>query len=307
MSDWSRIEERLLAVAPGCVRRKVLLAPFTSYNIGGPSRLFVEPTSEDMVGEVLTVLDEEGVEPFVLGGGSNLLIADDGWDGVTLHIGHNLSGWEFDGTEAEVKAGTILLDFIREVVQLGLGGMELMAGIPGGLGGALRMNAGAFGHEIEGTVVKVRGYFPDGVPVALGRSAIEFGYRSAPELQKVIITSARFSFKPEDANVLKTRMDDVLLLRAEKQPLEYPSCGSVFKRPPGYYAGALIQEVGMKGKVHGNAQVSPRHAGFIVNLGGATAKEIRELMTIVSDKVQERFGVELQREVKFVGFDDVRE
>ncbi len=307
MTDWTRIAERLETAAPGCVKRDVVLAPYTSYTIGGPSRLFVEPTEASQVGKILEVLDAEKVEPLLLGGGSNMLIADTGWDGVTLHIGNRLSGWSFEGDAAEVNAGTNLLDFIRAAVNRGLGGMELMAGIPGSVGGALRMNAGAFGQEIEGAVVKVRGFFPDGAEVALGRTAIEFGYRSAPELQQVIITSARFEFSKEDPKVLTDRMDDVLRMRKTKQPLEFPSCGSVFKRPPGYYAGALIEEVGIKGKVHGRAQVSTKHAGFIVNLGGATAVQVRELIELVAAKVKERFGVELEREVKLIGFDDVRE
>ncbi len=307
MTDWSRIEQLMNEVAPGFVRENLLLAPFTSYNIGGASRLIVEPDSEQMVGDVLKVLAKEKVKPFILGGGSNVLISDDGWDGVTLHIGSNLSGWEFAGNDANVKAGSSLLEFICGAVKHGLGGMESMAGIPGEVGGALRMNAGAFGQEIESTVKEVRGFTINGEQVAFGRDAIDFGYRSAPELQDIIITSAHFEFKPSDADVLNARMDDVLAMRLEKQPLEYPSCGSVFKRPPGNYAGALIEEVGLKGMVHGSAQVSVKHAGFIVNIGGAKALDVRELIQIITDKVKDRFGVELQREVKFVGFDDVRE
>ncbi|MCB2213116.1 UDP-N-acetylmuramate dehydrogenase [bacterium] len=307
MTDWMQVESWLKQVDPRQVEANKILAPLTSYTIGGPARLFVAPVSEENVDKVLETLTLLEIEPFVLGGGSNVLISDTGWDGVVLHIGQNLSGWEFEGNTATVFAGTSLLPFIRAAVNRGLGGMELMAGIPGSVGGALRMNAGAFGQEIEASVVKVRGFFPDGAKVALGRAAIEFGYRSAPELQRVIITSAQFEFSKEDTNVLTERMDDVLRMRKTKQPLEFPSCGSVFKRPPGYYAGALIEEVGMKGKVHGRAQVSTKHAGFIVNLGGATAKQVRELMELVAAKVKKRFGVELEREVKLIGFDDVRE
>lgn len=307
MTNLRHLEMRLSMAAPGDVRRDVVLAPYTSYRIGGPSTLFVAPSTEEAVGAVLRVLHEESVTPFILGRGSNLLVSDEGWKGVTLYIGEPLSGWDFDGTRADVRAGTLLIDFIREAVSRGLTGMELMAGIPGGVGGGLRMNAGAFGQEIEATVREVRGFRPDGRSVTLDRSAIEFGYRTAPELTRVIITGASFEFEREDPEVLRGRMEDVLALRAQKQPLEYPSCGSVFKRPPGYYAGALIEEVGMKGHRHGNVQVSPKHAGFIVNLGGARAAEVRELMEMVAGKVRERFGVELQREVKWIGFDDVDE
>jgi UDP-N-acetylmuramate dehydrogenase len=280
------------------------IAPHTSYRIGGPAGVWVEPKTERAVGQVLDAVHQHGERLFVLGGGSNVLVADDGFDGVVLHLGENLSGWSFDAQHAQVLAGSKLLDLIRVAVRRGCGGMELMAGIPGSVGGALRMNAGAFGQEIEATVRNVRGFLSDGTPVAKDRKQINFGYRSAPELQSVIITSASFEFEKKDAKTLGDRVQDILDIRAEKQPLEYPSCGSVFKRPPGYYAGALIEEVGMKGVRQGNAQVSEKHAGFILNTGGASANEVRQLMQQVADAVVNRFGVELEREVRLIGFEE---
>lgn len=279
-----------------------VIAPHTSYRIGGPAAIWVEPSNEIAVGRVLELVHDSHEKLFILGGGSNVLISDEGWDGVVLHMGKKLAGWTFEGNNAFVLAGTLLLDFIREAVQHNLGGMELMAGIPGSVGGALRMNAGAFGQEIEGAIREVRGFTKDGKPCSINKKDIQFGYRSAPELQTMVITSARFEFTPEVGDILSNRVQDILELRAEKQPLEYPSCGSVFKRPKGYYAGALIEEVGFKGRKHGRAQVSEKHAGFILNRGGASAKEVRELMEMVASAVRERFGVELEREVKFVGF-----
>lgn len=300
----SDLEKKLRSIADVKVEAGHLLAPHTSYRIGGPAALWVEPETENAVGNVLEAVHGSGEKLFVLGGGSNVLIADEGWQGVVLHLGKSLSGWEFSGTRAKAFAGTILLDFIRESVRRGLGGMELMAGIPGSVGGGLRMNAGAFGQETESTVREVHGFRLDGQPVTIQRSGIEFGYRKAPQLEQVVITSAMFEFTEQDATVLEERVRDILDLRAEKQPLEYPSCGSVFKRPPGYYAGALIEEVGFKGRRHGKAQVSEKHAGFILNTGGATAREVRELMEMVAATVKERFGVELEREVKLIGFSE---
>ncbi|MCB2197828.1 UDP-N-acetylmuramate dehydrogenase [bacterium] len=288
----------------GEVATGIELAPFTSYRIGGPTNIWVAPEDEESVGEALRLVHESDLPLFLLGWGSNVLVADEGWPGVTLYLGKNLSGFEIEGTHAMALSGTWLLDFIRATVAEGLGGMELMAGIPGGVGGALRMNAGAFGQEIESTVKSVRGFDRSGVPFVASREEVSFGYRRAPELDDRVITSAEFEFKREDSQTLIERVEDTLAIRAKKQPLEHPSCGSVFKRPPGYYAGALIEESGFKGKKYGRAMVSDKHAGFILNTGGATAKEVYELITKVIETVNERFGVKLEREVKLVGFEE---
>jgi UDP-N-acetylmuramate dehydrogenase len=242
---------------------------------------------------------------FILGLGSNLLVSDKGWPWVTLYLGTNISGWSFDGTEATALAGTPLLGLIRAAVEQGLGGMELMAGIPGGVGGALRMNAGAFGQEIEQTTVAVKGFRMDGTPFEAARKGINFSYRRVPDLEQVVITSGQFRYEKKDAALLKDRMNDILSLRAKKQPLNYPSCGSVFKRPPGYYAGALIEEAGLKGERIGGAMISPKHAGFILNVDNAKAVDIYRLIRRIEDRVYDRFGVKLEREVKLIGeFDD---
>jgi UDP-N-acetylmuramate dehydrogenase len=238
---------------------------------------------------------------FIMGRGSNLLVSDKGWQGVTLYIGENLSGWTIQQTDARVMAGTLLTELIHVAVANGLAGMELMAGIPGGVGGALRMNAGAFGQEIESTTVSVIGFEFDGSPFEAKHDSIEFSYRHVPALENVVITSGRFRYSRENAAVLKERMEDILALRARKQPLEYPSCGSVFKRPSGYYAGALIEEAGLKGKKIGGAMVSEKHAGFILNVDNATATDVYALIRRIEDSVLERFGVKLEREVKLIG------
>ena len=193
------------------------------------------------------------------------------------------------------------MDFIRAATDKGLGGMEMLAGIPGGVGGALRMNAGAFGCEIEAVTQSVQGYKYDGSPFEAGRGAINFDYRHVPELNEVVITSARFIFEAATAATLRARVDDILALRRKKQPLKHPSCGSVFKRPAGYYAGALIEEAGLKGRRIGGAMISPKHAGFILNTGRAKASDVYALIRLVENTVLERFGVRLEREVKLIG------
>ena len=167
------------------------------------------------------------------------------------------------------------------------------------------MNAGAFGQEIEQTTVKVNGFQMDGSFFEAERSEINFNYRQVPQLERVVITSGEFCFQKAATDTLKQRMNDILALRAKKQPLNYPSCGSVFKRPPGYYAGALIEEAGLKGECVGDAMVSPKHAGFILNTAKANAADVLSLIRRIEDKVWDRFGVKLEREVKLVGeFDE---
>jgi UDP-N-acetylmuramate dehydrogenase len=299
--DLQDLASQLSAVAEGDVRIGMPLASCTSYRIGGPTAVWAAPGSEDGVRRVLEVVRTAAVPLFVLGRGSNLLVSDRGWPGVTLYIGKNLNGLRFSGEQAEVEAGALLMDVIRAAVDRGLGGMEQMAGIPGGVGGALRMNAGAFGREIESVTASVAGFKADGSPCRIARPGIAFDYRCAPQLEEMIITSARFRFQTESAALLRARVDEILALRRRKQPLEHPSCGSVFKRPPGYYAGALIDSSGLKGERIGGAEVSRKHAGFILNVGGATARDVYRLIRRIEERVFERVGIRLEREVRLVG------
>ena len=277
------------------------LAPFTSYKIGGSTAVWIAPVTNEGVGRALEVIHKKKVPLLVLGRGSNLLVSDHGWEGVTLYLGENFSGWRFDDRQATVQAGTLLMDLIHAAVKNGLSGLELLAGIPGGVGGALCMNAGAFGQEIKQVTVSVSGFRRDGSVFLAKRHRISFDYRRVPELEKVVITSAFFQFTEKDPGALKTRMEDILALRAAKQPLNYPSCGSVFKRPAGYYAGALIEESGLKGRRIGGAMVSPKHAGFILNVDDAKAIDVYALIQLIEARVLDRFGVQLEREVKLIG------
>jgi UDP-N-acetylmuramate dehydrogenase len=300
-SEPSKIASQLATVAAADVQVDKPLAPYTSYKIGGPTAVWVAPVSEDGVGRTLEIIHRNDAPLFVLGRGSNVLLSDRGWDGVTLYLGENLSAMAFDGRQARVLAGTLLLDLIRAAVKKGLAGMEQLAGIPGGIGGALRMNAGAFGQEIESATRTVKGFRRNGSPFQAIRNDISFDYRWVPELEDVVITSAVFGFEDLDPQILSDRMEDILALRAKKQPLKYPSCGSVFKRPAGYYAGALIEEAGLKGERIGGAMVSPQHAGFILNVDRASAADVYALIDLIEKKVFERFGVRLEREVRLIG------
>ena len=299
--DPFELAAHLADVIDGQIGTDRPLAPFTSYKIGGPTAVWVAPVTQVDVGRALEVIHESKVPLFILGRGSNLLISDHGWDGVTLYLGENLNNWTFERRQAKVLAGTLLMDLIRAAVEKGLSGLELLAGVPGGVGGALRMNAGAFGQEIEKVTVSVSGFRRDGSPFFADRHEINFDYRRVPELDRVVITSAFFHFTEEDAGALRARMEDILTLRAGKQPLNYPSCGSVFKRPAGYFAGALIEESGLKGKRIGGAMISRKHAGFILNVDNAKAVDVYALIRLIEARVLDRFGVQLEREVKLIG------
>jgi UDP-N-acetylmuramate dehydrogenase len=299
--NLDEIARRVSEISGVVVRRDVPLAPFTAYRIGGPARIMITPRQLDTVGRVLAHLSDSDLPLVILGGGTNLLVSDKGWDGIVLQIDRNLSGWRFDGTRVRVLAGTWLLDLIRAVIGRGLAGMERMAGIPGTVGGALRMNAGAFDQEVESVTLNVQGFHRNGQPFEASRDEIDFGYRRAPLLEDVVLTSAVLQLKPGDTVALQHRMESTLKRRARRQPLEFPSCGSVFKRPANEYAGRLIEACGLKGTRIGGAMVSPKHAGFIVNADRATAADIHRLILKIESDVYARFGVRLEREVKLIG------
>ncbi len=277
------------------------IGEFTSYRIGGPGQVWAAPATEAVVGCLLQAIHLCRLPLLVLGGGTNVLVSDRGWAGVVLHIAHNLSGWRFNGNRVAVQAGTLLMDLVRASVGRGLAGLESMAGIPGTVGGALRMNAGAFGQEIGAATLSVSGFHRNGDPFTISGADIRFGYRSAPELENVVITSAELRLGPDRVEALQNRVEEILSRRAASQPLEYPSCGSVFKRPPGDYAGRLIEAAGLKGTRLGGAEVSSKHAGFIVNIDRASACDVYRLIALVQTTVSERFGVQLEPEVKIIG------
>ena len=272
------LAEELSAATCADIAADRQLAPYTAYRIGGPTDLWVAPRTEADICATVRLAHDHATPLFVLGRGSNVLVSDSGWRGITLYLGKNLSGWQIRGQTIEALAGSLLHDIVTAAAAAGLAGIEQLAGIPGGLGGALRMNAGAFGQEIATAVGSVRGITTRGEPFEADGNRLDFGYRQAPRLNRVVITGARLELNKERPAVIKNRIADILAVRTRKQPLDCPSCGSVFKRPPGYYAGALIEEAGLKGERVGGAEVSRKHAGFILNTGRASAGDVYRLI-----------------------------
>jgi len=296
-----KLVQDLTAAAHGKIKVREPLAPYTSYRLGGPTPVMLFPDSETEISSILSIIHTANQPLLVIGKGSNVLISDHGWEGITLYLGDNLSGWWFENDRAYAMAGTTLLEFVKACCEKGLAGLERLAGIPGAVGGALKMNAGAFGQEIGSVTATVHGCYPDGSPFVAQGPEIGFGYRRAPGLEDIILTRGCFKLLSGSKKDLENYMAETLTQRAAKQPLSCPSCGSVFKRPEGHYAGALIEKAGLKGKKIGGAMVSPKHAGFIVNTGTAIAADIYALIRLIEKTVEDKFGVKLEREVKVIG------
>ncbi|MBO4445470.1 MAG: UDP-N-acetylmuramate dehydrogenase [Clostridia bacterium] len=278
------------------------MAKHTTFRIGGPARLLVEPNSVDSLEAILKACKAEGVKPIVLGNGSNVLVRDEGIDGVVIVMGDEFSKIEYAGNDlVRVQAGAKLVDLCRFALEYSLGGLEFAFGIPGTVGGAAFMNAGAYGGEMKDVVWVVNHIDLDGNRGSYQGSELDFSYRHSAYVDSdLIITSVIFHLEQDNAEGIKNNMDDVQRRRKAKQPLEYPSAGSTFKRPEGYFAAALIDECGLKGYSVGGAQVSEKHAGFVINTGGATAADVLALMDHVQKTVLEQKGVALEPEVRII-------
>lgn len=294
--------QQLSALLPaGCVRENVTLAPYTTMRTGGPAALFAEPRSAQQLAHVHQWAQEKGLPLLILGNGSNLLIADSGFDGPVIHLGRALSEVSVFANTLTAQAGASLAAAARAAAQASLTGLEFAAGIPGSIGGAVCMNAGAYGGEIAQVIVSARVLTPEGVRT-VSKDELSLGYRSSAVMQNGwVVLEATFELAPGSPDEIKATMADLAARRREKQPLQYPSCGSFFKRPVGYYAGALIEQAGLKGYRVGDAQVSEMHAGFVINRGHATSSEIYRLMQEVQRRVQAQFGVTLEPEVRLIG------
>lgn len=294
--------QQLSALLPaGCVRENVTLAPYTTMRTGGPAALFAEPRSAQQLAHVHQWAHEKGLPLLILGNGSNLLIADSGFDGLVIHLGRALSEVSVFANTLTAQAGASLAAAARAAAQASLTGLEFAAGIPGSIGGAVCMNAGAYGGEIAQVIVSARVLTPEGVRT-VSKDELSLGYRSSAVMQNGwVVLEATFELAPGSPDEIKATMADLAARRREKQPLQYPSCGSFFKRPVGYYAGALIEQAGLKGYRVGDAQVSEMHAGFVINRGHATSSEIYRLMQEVQCRVQAQFGVTLEPEVRLIG------
>lgn len=285
----------------GTVRPRERMADHTTFGIGGPCDLYLEPKDRDQVRQALLWAEEEGLPLFVLGKGSNLLVSDAGIEGVVLSLA-GLQGCEISHKQVTCEAGLDLADLCDRVALAGLSGLEFACGIPGSLGGAITMNAGAYGGEMVDVVTQVELMDRSGKIYHLPAQDMGFAYRTSRLKDgDLICLAATMELKEADPDLVRQEMNRLTGEREAKQPLEWPSAGSTFKRPPGYYAGKLIIDAGMQGARVGGAQVSTKHAGFIVNLGGATAQDVSALIAKVQKAVKDMAGVDMEPEVRFVG------
>lgn len=273
----------------------------TTFRTGGPADLLVQPKAEQ-IAPILEVCRNEEIPWTIIGNGSNLLVGDGGIRGVVLEIGKQMSDIAIEGTVITAGAGAMLSSIASRAAAAELTGMEFASGIPGSLGGAVVMNAGAYGGEMKDILQKVTVLTLDGTVQTLSVEELELSYRHSiiPEKGYLVI-SAVLKLQPGNADEIQSIMDDLKEKRVSKQPLEYPSAGSTFKRPEGYFAGKLIQDAGLRGFRVGGAQVSEKHCGFIINRDQATSTDICQLMQQVSEIVYEKFGVRLEPEVKKIG------
>ena len=273
----------------------------TTFRVGGPADVLVQP-DETALAAILALCRQYHVSYSFIGNGSNLLVGDKGIRGVVIEMTDPMGNIEVDGTKITAQAGAMLSKIANTAASNGLGGMEFAAGIPGSVGGAVVMNAGAYGREMKDIIEKVYVLDENGAQLELDRDALDLGYRHSciPE-KKYIVTKVVLELVPRNEAEIRSEMKELNEKRAEKQPLQYPSAGSTFKRPERYFAGKLIMDAGLRGYQVGGAQVSEKHCGFVINKGDATAADICQLMRDVSDKVQAQFGVVLEPEVKMIG------
>ena len=278
------------------------MAGHTTFRIGGPADCFVQLEDEEQLRKVRRYLGLAGVPFFVLGNGSNLLVDDAGYKGVVLQIGQKMSQITVQGCHIIAKAGTTLRQVANAALEHGLTGLEFASGIPGTVGGGVVMNAGAYGGEMGQVVTQVCVVSREGELMELDNDTMEFAYRnSVIRGSAFTVTQVTFCLERGDREAIRARMEELAARRREKQPLEYPSAGSTFKRPEGYFAGKLIMEAGFAGYRIGGAQVSEKHCGFVINTGDATARDVKMLISEIQARVKEQFRVELEPEVVFLG------
>lgn len=282
------------------------MSAHTTFRIGGPADYFVVPEDAAALGRGVALCRAEGVDYFITGNGSNLLVGDGGYRGVVFHICHTMDdvAYEEKGTEllVEAGAGVMLSGLARHVSSKGYTGFEYATGIPGTLGGGVTMNAGAYGGEISDNLLWAELMDETGAVLRLERDRLKLSYRHSVMMeQPLVVLRAGFSFTKGDAMVITEKVAELSRSRKEKQPLEYPSAGSTFKRPEGYFAGKLIQDCGLKGFRVGDAMVSEKHSGFVINVGHATAADVMTLIRHVQQEVDRQFCVRIEPEVRMIG------
>lgn len=301
--DYNKIENKFCAcLGSDNVYRNEPMRKHTTFRIGGPADFYLCPHSAKEIQKTVAICREEELPYFILGNGSNLLVSDQGYRGVVIQLWKNVSDILVEGCRIRAKAGASLAKIAGEALQEGLTGMEFAAGIPGTLGGAVVMNAGAYGGEMKDILQEALVMDEQGEIFTLKKEELHLGYRTSIIKEKgYIVLAAALELKPGDRKEIKEKMDELKQRRVEKQPLDMPSAGSTFKRPEGYFAGKLIMDAGLRGFSVGGAQISEKHCGFVVNTGKATANDVLTLIREVQKRVRDKFGVELETEVKFLG------
>ncbi len=278
------------------------MAGHTTFRIGGPADCFLQLEDEEQLRKVRRYLGLAGVPFFVLGNGSNLLVDDAGYKGVVLQIGQKMSQITVQGCHIIAKAGATLRQVASAALEHGLTGLEFASGIPGTVGGGVVMNAGAYGGEMSQVVTQVCVVSNEGESMELDNDTMEFGYRNSVIRNSTFtVTQATFRLERGDRDAIRAKMEELAARRRGKQPLEYPSAGSTFKRPEGHFAGKLIMEAGLAGYSIGGAKVSEKHCGFVINTGDATSRDVRRLIAEIQKRVKEQFRVDLEPEIVFLG------
>ncbi len=303
MPQLDTLFQRLRQRLPGLeLRKDEPLSRYTTFRVGGPAALMALPATEEEVRAVLQEASSLDIHPFFLGNGSNLLVSDRGYPGLMIKLSGALDSCRCVEKRIIAGGGMLLSRLSSAALEHGLSGLEFASGIPGTLGGGICMNAGAYGGELCQVVASVRVMDGQGNAEDLPREACDFGYRHSAFLDgQRLVLSAVLELTPGDPQAIRRQMEELGRRRREKQPLEYPSAGSTFKRPPGHYAAALIDQCGLKGLTVGGAQVSEKHAGFVINRGGATCADIHTLMERVQGEVFRQTGVMLEPEVRYLG------
>jgi UDP-N-acetylmuramate dehydrogenase len=287
---------------PILIRENVVLAPFISFKVGGPARYFCEPATSEEFSEAMAWAKQAGVEAFILGKGTNLVFSDRGYPGLVVYTGKSFHQIAWEGNRVRAQAGALLHTVVTQSVGRGLAGIQHLAGIPGTMGGGTYINAGAFGQELKDTIVSVTSTTLDGKMVERSNAECGFAYRHSRffELGEIILETV-LDLQTGEREALQAEMRETLRKRKDKQPLHLPNAGSMFKRPPGQFAGVLIEQAGLKGFRLGGAMVSDKHANFVVNADGATAQDIFDLSEDVIQRVRQHSGTTLEREVIFIG------
>lgn len=295
--------ETLQSLVPGeNIHLKEPMASHTTFRVGGPADCLIEIENAVQLQKVQKYLGLVECPFVVVGNGSNLLVSDKGFRGVILQIGKKMNQITVAGNIIKAQAGALMSQVAAAALQHGLTGLEFASGIPGTVGGGVVMNAGAYGGELAHVVVEVCVMDRNGEILTLDNDTMEFGYRKSTIRKKpFVVTEVTFKLEAGDPEAIRAKMDELAVARREKQPLEYPSAGSTFKRPEGHFAGALIMDAGLRGFRIGGAMVSEKHCGFVINAGNATAEDVMAVISEVRRQVKEQFNVELEPEVVFLG------